>query len=108
MRAESTTIARAFLARKPKRAKRTATDGESLTLHGNTIAWWNPDGSISMTLCGWGTVTTRDRLNTLCQLLIDRRPFHQVKHVQHFDERPISASDVFTLHPIADELPLAA
>lgn len=108
MRQESTTIARAFLNRRPKRAARTATDGNILTLHGNTIAWWNADGSISMTLAGWGTPTTRDRLNTLCWLLMGERPFHQVKHVQHYDGKPISADDTFTFHPVFDDLKIAA
>jgi hypothetical protein len=108
MRKESTTIARAFLNRKPKQAARTTTDGNTLLLHGNRIAWHNPDGSISMTLAGWGTPTTRDRLNTLCWLLLGERPFHQVKHVQHYDGTPISDVDTFTFHPVFDEHKIAA
>jgi hypothetical protein len=108
MRQESTRICKAFIARRYAKAARTTSLGHDLLLHGNRIAWWNPDGSVSMTLAGWGTPTTRDRLNTLCWLLFQEKPFHQVKHVQHYNGKPISADDTFTFHPIADEFKLAA
>ena len=100
MRQESTVTVLAFLQRKAKRMARTATDGESLTLHGNKIAWHNPDGSVSMTLAGWPTVTTRDRLNTLCWHMISDKPFHQKKHVQYYNGRPITPDTVLTIHNI--------
>ena len=108
MRQESTRICKAFIARKYAKAARTVSLGNDLLLHGNRIAWWNPDGSLSMTLAGWGTPTTRDRLNTLCWLLFQTRPFHQARHVQRYDGKPIGVDDVITLHPLADDVPLAA
>lgn len=34
-----------------------------LQLHGSNVATYHPDGSISVSLCGWDTVTTRDRIS---------------------------------------------
>ena len=42
----------------------TATNGDSIWLHGNAIAWKTSDADIiALTLAGWNTVTTRERLN---------------------------------------------
>lgn len=42
----------------------TSTDGDSIWLHGNPIAWKTGDADIiALTLAGWPTVTTRERLN---------------------------------------------
>jgi hypothetical protein len=42
----------------------THTDGETVYLHGNPIAWKTGDADIiALTLAGWPTVTTRERLN---------------------------------------------
>lgn len=100
MRQESTRIAKAFLAGKPARAARTTTDGKAVYLHGNRIAWRDEQGDVHMTLCGWPTVTTRDRLNTICTLLIDQRPFHQKKHAQYFNDNAIDAHQIITVHTL--------
>lgn len=68
MRVEGKDVMLAFLKNKKCKRKRTETDGETVWLHGNKIAWRLVDGSICMTLAGWNTVTTRDRLNTLVTL----------------------------------------
>jgi hypothetical protein len=100
MRQASTVVVLAFLQRKRHKRNHDFTDGESLTLHGNKIAWHNPDGSVSMTLAGWPTSTTRDRLNTLCWHMISDKPFHQKKHEQYYNDRPITPDNVFTIHNI--------
>jgi hypothetical protein len=82
MRKESLKIARAFADGVAASAARTRTDGQALFLHGNLIAKREPDGSIWVTLAGWGTVTTRDRLNTLCHVLGSGVWFYQRDHVQ--------------------------
>ena len=68
MRKESQKIARAFLDGKPASAARTVTDGQAVFLHGHKIAWRDDDGALVVSLAGWGTVTTRDRLNTIFRL----------------------------------------
>lgn len=107
MRKESQRICKAFIARKHAKGARTTSLGSDLLLHGNRIAWWNADGSISMTLAGWGTVTTRDRLNTLCELLGQGRPYHQHKGEQYFDNSPVGVNSTITFYPFADGLPIA-
>lgn len=97
MRKESLTIAKAFQAGKPCRMARTVCDGSIILLHGNVIASRNKDGSVNMTLANWPTVTTRDRLNTLCRVLWGRAMFHQAKGVQYFNGTPIDPRDVVTL-----------
>lgn len=40
----------------------TMTDGQSVFLHGHRIAW-KQDGKLFISMCGWPTVTTRERIN---------------------------------------------
>jgi hypothetical protein len=82
MRKESLKIARAFAAGVAASAARTRTDGQAVYLHDNLIAQRGTDGSIWVTLAGWGTVTTRDRVNTLCRVLGSGVRFYQRDHVQ--------------------------
>ena len=93
MRAETKKIVTAFLSHKPAKGKRTHTDGASLWLHDNRIAW-HDDNGICMTMCGWGSVTTRERLNGICNMFLGRRPFHQKNHEQFYGDQPISTRDV--------------
>ncbi len=101
MRQESAKIARAFLAKRQAKAARTHTDGHALYLHGNRIAWRNADGSVSLTLAGWGTPTTRDRLNTICDLAWGYRPYNQRDFVQYWHDTPIDADQIITVHSLA-------
>lgn len=41
------------------------TEDGRIYLHGNLIAANNGDGTLSFSMCGWGTPTTRSRLNAL-------------------------------------------
>jgi hypothetical protein len=99
MRAETKKIVTAFLTHKPATGAPTRTDGHALYLHNNRIAWHDSNG-VSMTMCGWGSVTTRERLNGLCELLIGRRPYHQHKHEQFYDEQPIDTRAVIHIRQI--------
>jgi hypothetical protein len=67
MRKETDKIARAFYRRQPASAARTHTDGETVWLHGNRIAWRTEAGDVGFTLAGWGTVTTRERINGILE-----------------------------------------
>ena len=70
MRKETQKIATAFVNHKKASAARTRTDGQSVYLHDNQIAWWNY-GDVKPALCfsmaGWGTVTTRERINGILE-----------------------------------------
>ena len=100
MRQVTKNIMEAFLKRKSLRCLRNTTDGNTVYLHGNRIAWHESNGDISMTLAGWGSPTTRERLNGLCMLLIDKRPFNQREHEQYYDDTPIDTRQVITIHTL--------
>lgn len=68
-----------------------------LKLHGNVIAQRFPNGVIYATLAGWPTVTTRDRLNALCNAINLRRGFSQASHLQYYGGREITPNDSILL-----------
>lgn len=81
MRKVSETIAHSFRAGQSKRVSNTETDGNTLRLHGNPIAR-RVGSSLEISLAGWPTNTTAERINTLLHVLgsgyavgrKDRRP----------------------------------
>jgi len=97
MRTGTAQIITAFINGKAKTIKTTRTDGQSIYYHGNLIAWRNEDGTVFCTLAGWGTPTTRERLNALALKLTGRQRFHQHKHVQYYDDRPIDTNEIIQL-----------
>ena len=62
---EAREIADAFYKGRTRTMKRTRTSGEGVELFNHLIAWREDTGLIWLTLCGWPTVTTRDRLNAI-------------------------------------------
>ena len=101
MRKVTQTIATAFLAGKSASLNNTKTDGQHVWLHGNLIASKNPDGSVNVTLAGWNSATTRDRLNGLIRAMGGRGGFFQRNHCamichQNGDSH-IDPSDVVTV-----------
>ena len=100
MRKISRIIVEAFIERETRGYANTVSTGDALYLRGNKIAWHNPDGSISMTLAGHPTPTTRERLNALCLVKWDTTPFHQKDHVQYHNDSPITPTTVLTVHDI--------
>ncbi len=105
MRKVTSTICKAFMAGKPASLNNTKTDGQHVWLHGNLIASKNPDGSVNMTLAGWNSTTTRDRLNGLIHAMGGRGGFCQRNHcamIRHNDggawiETAIDPRDVVTI-----------
>lgn len=71
MRKVSIDIAKAFLNGKSRTIGNSYTEEGKIVLHGNTIAWWENDignmnkSHLVFSMRGWGTPTTRERLNTL-------------------------------------------
>jgi hypothetical protein len=72
MRKVTDKITTAFLAGKAKSLGNTSTDGKSLFLHGNMIAR-HAGEKLEVTLAGWPTVTTRERLNALPGVSINQK-----------------------------------
>lgn len=73
MRKVTEQIATAFLNGQNKTVGNTTTDGQRVWLHGNLIAEKIEPGActpydIRLTLAGWNTPTTRERLNGIMQV----------------------------------------
>ena len=102
MRKESKLIAEALIAGTPLRMARTHTDGDKLFLHNNLIAV-KTDKGYTLTLAGWATVTTRERLNALLDCLgLGKQGFSQRAGVQYFtneqgESRVISDTEVIDI-----------
>jgi hypothetical protein len=64
MRKITLKIARSLYQGKPCKISNTYTDGEKVFLHDNLIAFKRENG-LSISLAGWPTVTTRERINGL-------------------------------------------
>lgn len=97
MRQTSNVVCKAFIERKAKKVNNTHTDGKELMLFGNKIAWWDDEGNLLMTLAGWGTTTTRERLNTLCYMLKIGSCFSQRNNVQFFNGVPIDSDQIIKI-----------
>lgn len=97
-------IATAWISRRPLKRGNTRTDGRSVWLHGNLIAWREAEPlTWCFTLAGWPTVTTRERLNGLLDAIgAPMAGFCQRKGKQIFvglngDERQITHNEVIRI-----------
>ena len=122
MRKVSIEIAKAFINDKKKTVGNTYTKNGEIFLHNNKIAWsWkNNHPQLKMlkgknihlyfSMCGWDTVTTRERLNTLfCELFkSDLVYLKQFKGNQYLYINntcmEIDPSKVYILREIGDDL----
>ena len=68
MRQVTKHIVNSFLSGQRDQISNSMTDGKSLYLWGNEIARFNSDGKLEISLCGYNTVTTRERLNGVLSL----------------------------------------
>ena len=62
----------------------TTIHSQRLYLHGNLIAENTSGDGLRITLAGWGTPTTRERLNTLLTLMDKREGVWQHNHEQYY------------------------
>jgi len=69
MRKITRKICNAFVDGKRLKIGNTLTENAAIWLHGNKIAYWATDEVLQISLCGWNTVTTRERLNGLLSTL---------------------------------------
>jgi len=86
MRNVSKKFAEAFVKRYDRKFSNCHTDGENGFLFGNKISiFTNMQGNVNITLtmAGYGTVTTRDRLNAILTEINSSWRFHQRKHKQY-------------------------
>lgn len=65
MRKATQQIQDAFICGKSLKLKNTFTDGKTICLFGNKIAEKTESGKVRISLAGWNTTTTRERLNGL-------------------------------------------
>jgi len=74
---------------------------KEMRLHGNVIARQTGDQPLKITLAGWGTSTTRERLNTLLTETGKREGVWQRNHKQYYgtheDNRVISENEWITV-----------
>lgn len=89
MRQVTRETVQAFLDGRKLTKGNTQSTGNALFLFGNCIAK-RVDGEIWVTNAGYGTVTTRERLNGLAYLYADCRPFGQKDWVQVVGDKPWS------------------
>ena len=63
-----------------------------LKLHGNEIAYKynNPEQTLSITNCGWFTVTTKERLNALPNVSIQQKNFVWFLNGKEWDGKNIN------------------
>ena len=77
--------ARAFLNNKPFNRQNMSVSDGVMRLHGNAIAW-SEENKLILSDCGWPTVTTKDRLNAILELL--SKGFIFQKHFNWFYKDP--------------------
>lgn len=103
MRKVTKRVCQAFLDGKVAASANTSTNGTILLLHSNKIAWKDDghvDGNIIVTLAGYPTKTTRERLNGLCELIDGTRPFYQKDDRQYYNDREIGLLEYISITPI--------
>ena len=99
MRKVTNQIAKAFFNSQSKAIGNTKTDGQSVWLHGNKIAEKTADG-LKLTLAGWNTVTTRERLNGILQVFNLEGGYNQKAYEPYFNGQMINANEWQTVsHP---------
>ena len=76
----------------------------NVLFHGNLIAAFDPDGSRMLTNCGYGTVSTRERLNSMAPAHVSfvQRDHAQQVHVWQGDGVPARVIDGGTVRIDSD------
>ena len=109
MRKITKEICRAFLDGVRLKMSNTLTEDAAIWLHGNKIAFWATDEILQISLCGWNTVTTRERLNGLlttlgsCWRIVQRDyyPYAVNSYTDRYIE--LSAYDSYNLPDMASK-----
>jgi len=106
------TIAKAFVEGKKRRVANTSTDGRTIWLHNNAIARKTGDGGVEISLAGWPTVTTRERLNGLMQALginkrVTQKGGNQLLDGQPWDGDWTNVGSVDAAEATPEKMPMA-
>tara|TARA_E500000318_G_C3515092_1_gene193995 strand:- start:107 stop:403 length:297 start_codon:yes stop_codon:yes gene_type:complete len=92
MRKVTKQIAEALQRGVSKTVSNTSTFEGNVYLHGNRIAQMHADGTVYMSLAGWNTPTTRERLNGIAEILGIKARFSQKNFEPYFNGKPIGSS----------------
>lgn len=84
MRKVTKNIANAFINNRKLTQGNTMTDGQAIYLHGNRIAWKDENNDLWVSMCGWGSVTTRERLDGLFESIGSMLRIVQRDYAQYF------------------------
>ena len=98
MRKITETIANAFLQGANKTQGNTSVLNGKVYLHGNLIAQKGEAGEVYMTLAGWNTPTTRERLNGIAQVLGLDASFTQRNFEPYFNGKQIAPNQFVEVH----------
>jgi hypothetical protein len=99
MRKITKQIAEALANGKNKTIGNTATFDGKVYLHGNKIAEWKENG-LHMSLAGWNTTTTRERLNGIAEHLGLNVSFNQKNYNPYLNGKLINANDWFNVREL--------
>ena len=87
MRKVTKNVVGSFVHNKAQANGNTSTDGTALFLHGNKIAEWVTENIVRVTLAGWPTSTTRERLNGIPGVSAYQRDGQQYINGKQVDPR---------------------
>lgn len=90
-------IVKAFLAHSPASCRNDRTDGKTLFFHGSPIATHLANGQMSLSCCGHNKPSTRLRLNEVCALTGNGRPFHSKNFTLFFGESEASDPTIISI-----------
>ena len=97
-------IALAFANHKSLTVDNTYTDGENVYLFNKLIMWRDENGNYNFTMAGYGTSTTKERLNTLFRILkIDLHIYQdnfELFLVTPHGKMEISSNEVFNVQDL--------
>ena len=101
MRKVTEQIASALVEGKSKSIGNTSTDGKSVYLHGNEIASLNHYG-LTVSLAGWNTRTTRERINGLLSYMGFKHRITQKDFEPYFNGKLIEDYCAWNLAPFSN------
>jgi hypothetical protein len=104
MRKVTSQIARALDNGKRMSVGNTMCNGTEVYLHGNLIAYLSDSRTkLNLTLAGWNTPTTRERVNGIAEHFGLKGRFRQMDWEPYYEGNLIEADDTITIDLLLDE-----